>query len=270
MQTNTKFYSIWADANAVGGFLEAPMRNIIPTVAPVSLPAVGGLTSARSEAFTFERIVSVSSAYTRVSGQENADGTVSILATAVVEGLNILEVIEADRIVAQVSITVSSVKAPILVSKAGTQFDGLKVGGVPYYPKWNEKLHHLASDELGRAQGFTVKDVAEQGQKQAGAILEGFRGSHDYPWAERRFKWMTAEQPRSRYLCSLIDGFDGAGRESVGHCVVVPGFGRFFFGEVLSSQDTVQVVSIRAELGCPVQGKITVNTGGGGGVGHDP
>jgi hypothetical protein len=128
MQTNTKFYSIWADANAVGGFLEEPVRNIIPTVAPVSLPAVGGLTAARSEAFTFERIVSVSSAYTRVSGQEDADGSVSILATSVVEGLNILEVIQADRIVAQVSITVASTKAPIRVSKAGSQFYGLKWG----------------------------------------------------------------------------------------------------------------------------------------------
>jgi hypothetical protein len=268
MQSNTKFYSIWADANAVGGFLEEPFRSVIPTVAPVSLPAVGGFTAARSEAFTFERIVSVSSAYTRVSGQENADGSVSILSTAVVEGLNILEVIQADRIVAQVSITVSSTKAPIQVSKAGSQFYGLKVEGVPYYPNWNEKLHDLASDELGRVQGFTVADVAEQGRRQADAIIERFR---DQKWALSRFGWMTAEQSRGRYLCSLVDGFeDEEGRESIGHCVVVPGFGRFFFGEVVSSQDTVQVVSIRAELGCPVNGKITINAGGGGGVGHDP
>jgi hypothetical protein len=107
-----KFYSFRADANALGGFLEKPFEKNIPTLAPVSLPAVGGFAMARSEAFTLDEIVTCSSAYTRVSGRENAkDGSVSILVTAVVEGLNLLEVVTARRIVAQVSIWVRGAKS---------------------------------------------------------------------------------------------------------------------------------------------------------------
>jgi hypothetical protein len=50
-------YSFRVDANALGGFLEEPLRKIIPTVAPVSLPAVGGFATARSEGFNLDDIV---------------------------------------------------------------------------------------------------------------------------------------------------------------------------------------------------------------------
>ena len=45
-----KLYSLRGDANALGGFLEAPVAKVLPTLAPVSLPrwadlqgAVGGV-----------------------------------------------------------------------------------------------------------------------------------------------------------------------------------------------------------------------------------
>ena len=88
--TQKKFYSFRADASALGGFLEEPFEKNIPTLAPVSLSAVGGFATARSEAFNLDQIVSCSSAYTRVSGREHEDGSVSILVASVVEDLNIL------------------------------------------------------------------------------------------------------------------------------------------------------------------------------------
>src|SRR5882724_5624908 len=120
------FYSFRADANALGGFLEKPFRQAIPTLAPVSLPAVGGFTTARSEAFTLDNIISCASAYSRVSGQENENGSISILATAVVEGLNLLEVVEAERIVAQLSILIAKDGRLLKVSTAGSRFEGLR------------------------------------------------------------------------------------------------------------------------------------------------
>jgi len=84
-----RFYSFRADANAMGGFLEEPFQKVIPTLVPVSLPAVGGFATARSEAFNLDEIVSCSSAYTRVSGMEHhANGSISILVAAAVEGEN--------------------------------------------------------------------------------------------------------------------------------------------------------------------------------------
>src|SRR5580692_7035605 len=134
-----KLYTLRADANALGGFLEGPAARTLPTLAPVSLPPVGGFATARSEAFTAAEIISCSSAYTRVSGQECCeDGSASILVTAVVEDLNILEVVRADRIVTQLSIRLSD-ESPVLgFSVSGTVFEGLRIAGHPCHPTLNK------------------------------------------------------------------------------------------------------------------------------------
>src|SRR5882762_8326619 len=136
-----RFYSFRADANALGGFLEEPLRKIIPSVAPVSLPAVGGIATARSEAFNLDEIVSCSSAYSRVSGTEHhADGSISILATAVVEDLNLLEVVTAERVVTQVSISIPAGSSGFQISLTGSRFEGLRLAGRPCQPTLNAKL----------------------------------------------------------------------------------------------------------------------------------
>src|SRR5580698_6606492 len=104
---NRSFYSFRADATALGGYLEEPFQMNIPTLTPVSLPPVGGFAMARSEGFILDEIVSCTLAYTRVSGREHADGSISTLVTSVVEGLNLLGVVKAKRIVSRVSVSIS-------------------------------------------------------------------------------------------------------------------------------------------------------------------
>jgi hypothetical protein len=71
-------------------------------------------------------------------------------------------------------------------------------------------------------------------------------------------------------LCSLVDGLDGGhSNESCGHIVEIPGFGRIFLGELWVLRNSVQLVAIRAELGCPVKGKVGVCAVGGGGSGEN-
>jgi hypothetical protein len=264
------FYSFRADANALGGFLEQPDRKPIPTLAPVSLPAVGGFTTARSEAFTLDNIVSCSSAYTRVSGQENDDRSISILVTAVVEGLNLLDVVEADRVVAKLWIVIPPDRGHLKVSTAGSRFEGLRLQGRPREPQLNPRLQEWEKqcDEQGRAQVAAAEQIWEIGTKQAETVTSAFAGRDNAAWAENRFKWMRKDaMSNSSALCSLVDGFVTGKPEHCGHVVEIPGFGRFFFGELLLTPDSAQLVSIRAELGCPVTGKITINCVGGGGVG---
>jgi hypothetical protein len=267
------FYSFRADANALGGLLEKPFRKPIPTLAPVSLPAVGGFAMARSEAFTLDNIVSCSSAHTRVSGQEDDDGSISILVTAVVEGVNLLEVVEAERIVAQLSILIPADRKHVRVSTAGSRFEGLRLAGRPVDPRLSQRLQDRESerDEQGRAQGATAGHLWEIGKEQAARVTNAFAGSHNAAWAENRFKWMqTDTMTNTSTLCSLVHGFVSPDRpEHCGHVVEIPGFGRFFFGELLLTRNSAQLVSIRAELGCPVTGQVTINCAGGGGVGND-
>ena len=261
-------YSFRADANALGGFLEEPFPKNVPTVAPVSLPPVGGFATARSEAFNLDEIVSCSSAHTRVSGTEHhTDGSISILAAAVVEDLNILEVVTATRIVAQVSISIPAGSNELQISLTGSRFEGLRLAGRPCQPTLNAGL-------IAPPGGLplTWLDIQKAGQSQAKELISIFkaRGDKDADqWAQKRYGGMTANPPPAagggKLLCSLVDGVHGKD----GHIVEIPGFGRIFLGELRVSYDSVQLVAIRAELGCPVKGRITICAGGGGGHGDN-
>ena len=272
-----RFYSFRADANAMGGFLEEPFQKVIPTLVPVSLPAVGGFATARSEAFNLDEIVSCSSAYTRVSGMEHhANGSISILVAAAVEGLNILEVVTAERIVAQVSISIPSDDGPPQISVAGSCFEGLRLAGRDCRPKVNAGLYQRGSDKSRSGSPLTWRDIQRFGREQAEKLINCFKERSDddaYQWALKRHGWMTSDPQQGdggRALCSLVDGFEGAGpMGSCGHIVEIPGFGRIYLGELRVSRDSVQLVAIRAELGCPVKGKIVVCCGGGGGQGEN-
>jgi len=272
-----RFYSFRADANALGGFLEEPLRKIIPSVAPVSLPAVGGIATARSEAFNLDEIVSCSGAYTRVSGTEHhADGSISILTTAVVEGLNILEVVSAERIVAQVSILIPTASSELQISLAGSRFEGLRLGGRDHRPTLNPQLNAPGSGPGGNGLPLSRQDIERIGRSQAKELIKRFkaRGDKDADqWVQRRHGWMNSDplpENGGKLLCSLVDGVDGEdSNKSCGHIVEIPGFGRIFLGELWVLRNSVQLVAIRAELGCPVKGKVGVCAVGGGGSGEN-
>jgi hypothetical protein len=271
---NTKrFYSFRADANALGGFLIEPLEKIIPTLAPVSLPAVGGVATARSDAFNLDEIVSCARAHTRVSGTEHADGSISILVAAVVEDLNILEVVRAERIVAQVSISIPHRGGPLKFSLAGTAFEGLRLAGRDCTPTFNCAWDEPQGDKSIHDSSLTWQDIEQPARAQADNLVNWFkgRGEDAYQWAMARHGWMmTTARKQGSVLCSLVDGFEGEELgEGCGHIVEIPGFGRIVLGELVVSSNSIQLVAIRAELGCPVNGRIGVNAVGGGGGGND-
>jgi hypothetical protein len=273
---NTKrFYSFRADANALGGFLIEPLEKIIPTLAPVSLPAVGGVATARSDAFNLDEIVSCACAYTRVSGREHADGSISILVAAVIEDLNILEVVRAERIVAQVSISIPDHAGPLKFSLAGSGFEGLRLAGRHCVPTLNCALHQPQGDKSIHGSPRTWQDIEQPARVQADNLVNWFkgRGEDAYQWAKARHGWMMTsarKQDGGSVLCSLVDGFEGEKPgEGPGHIVEIPGFGRIILGELVVSSNSIRLVAIRAELGCPVNGQIGVNAVGGGGGGND-
>ena len=271
-----KFHTFQADANALGGQLLEPLRKAIPPQAPVSLPAVGGFATARSGAFNLDEVVSCSSAYSLVTGRESkSEDAISTLATAVVEDLNILEVVTAKRIVAQIAVTIPK-KGERRISLAGSRIEGLRLAGRDSEPKLNSALNQRDRGNDGHELPLTWKTVQQAGQSQAENLMGRFEGRRGAEWAKSRHGWMTksfATPPAEGdpVLCSLVDGFEGSGsKDSNGHIVEIPGFGRIILMELLVSRDSVQLVSIRAELGCPVQGVVTGPTpavsGGGGGT----
>src|SRR5207249_10087033 len=82
-----------------------PFEYQIDAQAASALPIIGGHGQARVENFQFREFLSFRKAYTHVSGacEKKPDGTVShnTLVISAIEGLNILDILTADRIVAR-------------------------------------------------------------------------------------------------------------------------------------------------------------------------
>lgn len=264
-----KVFYYHSDANSLGGFIEEPFPGIIPSQASVSLPAVGGYATARTEAFDFKAIVSCRSAYTRVSGRTiEKDGPWSTLVTSVVEGLNILEVVTAERIVAQISVEHPRDGGSAGISFAGSRFEKLRIAGMEVRPVLNPGLLTMRDGADNTRARVTWPALLNAGQNQARKVVQSVTESADrdaYEWALQRYGWMEPKrelQKDGSVLCSLVDGVEGAvpGR-SIGHFVEIPDFGRIFLGELMVFPHSIQLTMVRAELGCNVRAKVSAASG---------
>jgi len=303
-----KFHNFQASATALGGQIHEPLGKIILPQAPVSLPAVGGFATAREGAFNLDEIVRFSSAYTLVTGREvteesGADpavqkegaggaevkgpevnvpevkkngGSYVTLATAVVEDFNLLEVVTAKRIVAQIVVTTPGDGGPQRISFGVSRFEGLRVAGRDATLRPNAALWSPTAATGERGWPTTWSSFQGAVAKQAGNLAGLFDKHPDedaIAWAKNRHGWDTdATATGGGGTYSLFDGCEDPPLPGAyGHLIEVPDFGRVHFGEVFISPSSVQYVSIRVDLGCPICGQVTGPTtqmAGGGGKGN--
>lgn len=269
MQSNAKkvFY-YHADANSLGGYIEEPFEGIIPAVSSISLPAVGGYATNRTEALNFKEIISCRSAYTRVSGRALAeDGPWSTQVTSVVEGLNILEIVTAERVVSQISVEHPREGGGASISFAGTHFEKLTIGGHEVCPRLNSRLMGTGSEADNDASRLMWPALLQAGHGQAREIVQSVTeraNRSGWEWALQRYGWMDEKREQKKdgcVLCSLVDGVEGtAPGKTIGHVIEIPDFGRIFLGEILAFPHSIQLTMVRAELGCNVHGKVSAGS----------
>jgi len=130
---NPSTHRYHAEAGAINGSLVLPFEQPIEPQAHAKVPEKGGYLSQHSESFRVEGIVSYGAAHTQVSGhqEQKKDRGFKTLATAVVEDLNVLNVVTADRVVAQISTEHPLNGYVPKVTFLGTQFDNLRIAGCP-------------------------------------------------------------------------------------------------------------------------------------------
>ena len=143
-----------AEAHLLSGQLDRPIVQTIPHQARVSLRDwSGGHIYERLQGYDLEGLVSFKSGYTRVSGYRSGEREHAFvtLATSVIEGLNIFDVLTADRVVAQVSTSHPEPKYGETkkdddlghvpeVTFLGSQFTNLKIGGYKVKPILNPEI----------------------------------------------------------------------------------------------------------------------------------
>jgi hypothetical protein len=257
-----------ADANALGGVLTHPYKTVITTAANSSLANAGGHNTSPSVPYQLEHVISCKTAYTNTTGGEE-NGHWGTVTTAVVEGVNLLEVLTADKIVAQISTTHSKVGNNRTVSFVGSQFVGLRINGHSVEPVLDRhpfppKLARNGSAKNGKAarsevSSFHHKDVrklaADQSRKVTGH-------PHAPDWAKHRYGWLQSVNEidsRGHLLCSLVKEVRGSEPEDTfGHVIHVPGFGNIFLAEVTVFDGAFHLTMVRAEMGCASSGTVSM------------
>ncbi len=266
-----RFHYYHADANALGGSIHRPLKKVIPAQASVSLPAAGGFTSARSGAFHFEDLASYRAASCRVSGSvDERTGDSTTLVTAVVEGLNLLDMITVERVVSQISTERPPEGCAPRVTFVGSQFIGLRIAGFPVEPVINLNLLVPSYDGPKRPWLKNAKLLKSAREQHAQRIS----GEHAAPdWLVRRYGWIGSDEKIAEHghvHASLVNGFTGTiPGKTWGHIVEIAGVGRFYFGEVSMYDHVYRLTMVRAEIGSPTGGDISGGTTGsnGGSVG---
>ncbi len=126
-----RYHTYHAEAGVLHGRLHLPLVQDIKPQAFTRLSERGGYLSQHAHNYQLEGIISYRTAYTQVAGNRDvkAGHGWSTVATAVIEHLNILDVVTADRVVAQVATEHPLVGYVPHISFLGTRFENLRIAG---------------------------------------------------------------------------------------------------------------------------------------------
>lgn len=243
---------------AVGGRIESPVCENIDAQGACVLPPTGGFASASVEKFNHRNIVGFDRVSSTVSGQKVRHGKRTAgetLVTVAIEGLNVLDVITADRVVARMtSLHMREEKGAPSRSEIlpfGSHFENLRIGGVPVdlrpYPDLigvgdHDALTNRCARSADRSEGFPWIDANGAPIREDAGQAEG-----------------RPDRVRLAPLFRLGKGGaaapDGSAMQGE-HGIRIPGFGVVYFGEYLVTRASRRLTMMRIELGCPIAGSI--------------
>ncbi|MFC5865529.1 hypothetical protein ACFPT7_24700 [Acidicapsa dinghuensis] len=226
-----------AEASALSGHLQLPFDLEIEQPASVELPEKGGYLTQRGLDYRLGSAISYKHAYTHVAGnKETKPGHGwNTLATSVIEGFNVLEVVTADRIVAQIGTDHPPEGHVPTVTFLGSRFENLRIAGHPVELDLNFSIvgdkpesdapytDPSSSGLLGRAaaQHARVRDQHKDYKNPIEGLLERFHLLPDKP--------TRGDGDEESIECSLVNQASGPFPGSCfGHVIHVPHFGTIY------------------------------------------
>jgi hypothetical protein len=126
-----RYHTYHAEAGVLHARLQLPLVQEIKPQAFTKLPERGGYLSQHTHDYRLEGVVSFRSAYTQVAGNHDVKPGhgFTTVSTSVIENLNVLDVVTADRIVAQISTEHPLVGYVPHITFLGTRFENLRIAG---------------------------------------------------------------------------------------------------------------------------------------------
>jgi hypothetical protein len=260
--SKSRVYYYHADASPFGGHITHPIEKLITAQAPTSLAQAGGHAASQVGPFKLDDIATGQSAYSEIFGSVNkTNGAWTTLVTSVVEGLNVMEVVTADRVVSRLSVEHPLVGDNPRVSFMGSQFENLRIAGAEVEPVLNLGLLATPGNQFPSVPFVEDKAFLDKAIDQSKTML-GTKGAPD--WLASRYGWVNSEEARKKkgYVqCSLVEQVERVKHAtSFGHVVNVPGFGNVFLGELIVAQGVFRLTLIRIEMGCAGDGNMSIGT----------
>ncbi len=260
--TNRTFH-YHADASPLGGHITHPLETVLQTQASTSLAQAGGHAESRIDSYRLDNSVTVTSgpAYSHATGVKNKTTNAwTTLVTCVVENLNVLEVVTADRIVSKLHVEYPQQGDHPRISIIGSKFVNLRVNGESINPILDIDL--LKSESKGE---FPDKHVMEEKvfNNKVSSHYKKITETKGAPeWLAGRHASMKSPESRKKkgfVLCSLVEELRGAKPGTAfGHVLHVPGFGNIFFGELIVAPNSYRLTMMRIEMGCLAEGNVSV------------
>ena len=264
-----------ASVVGVSGHILRPFDEILPVQGSLQLPQNGGLGETESHRFRFHEIASFETARSLVAGSRSSkDQSFASVGVITIEGLNILGMVTARRVVARIASSHpdDSDKQPS-VTPIGSYFEDLRIAGKPV-------TVDLATDT------FTKFDTADK-------VREAYRDNRDnfqdlfhelsllgreeeiperlrihFPW-RRANKSGEIPEHRGRILCSLVRAIEGTlPGERHGHVIYIPGFGTVRLAEFCVTDASRRITMLQVTLGCTPEGNILAASAEGNGDGN--
>jgi hypothetical protein len=175
----------------------------------------------------------------------------------------VLDVVTADRVVAQISTVHPKFgKGPVpSVTFLGTRFENLRIGG--HKVEVHRNLEILGPKRGANDSYFDDNTIKTDIAKQRAEVekTKGFAG-----WADEAYpKDPLAVNGNDVLQCSVVDGISDAPVESFGHVIDLPHFGRIYLGELKVTREPsndpeeydkyrFRLTMIRLQMGCIAQG----------------
>jgi hypothetical protein len=221
------------EAHALSARFHRPIYFPIEAQASVSLPTIGGHARSRVENFVGDHLVRFTSAHCHVSGSWMNEKVATTHATATIEGLNILDFVTAERIVARLTSEhrVGDPEGHFIA--LGSSFEGLKIAGHDVKVTLRHELF-VKSKTFGALRVHLARD------REPDKITD-----------------ITTDRVA---LCSLAEDIDVEfpGLEKRGHILTIEHFGEIAIAEVFAAFGTRTLTMLRFRLGSPSGGSGTV------------
>jgi hypothetical protein len=269
-------HSYHASATIISGHLHLPLEREILPQALAELHKEGGYLSQRVENFSVEGVISIRSAHTQVSGNKSTKPGQgwTTLTTTTIEGLNVLDVVTADRIVGQI-VTEHPLEGYVpAISFLGTRFENLRIAGHPV----DLDLDHNILGAKPEKDGPYTKDAGliARAKSQYKRVLD----SNELPEDLReRYNQLSSNPDGAEAVeCSLVNRASGSFPGlSFGHIISVPDFGKIILaglkvshGEPHPTTGVPKITNVHLnmldlKLGCVAAGMVSAGSGSSNG-----